>query len=87
VIAKKGKAISKADAMKHVWGYTIINDVSARDVQAKHVQFHIGKSFDTFCPMGPWVVTADQVDANDISAETVAIMLGISKIKSLVLEF
>ncbi|MFM6922215.1 MAG: fumarylacetoacetate hydrolase family protein, partial [Polynucleobacter victoriensis] len=44
VIAKKGKAISKADAMKHVWGYTIINDVSARDVQAKHVQFHIGKS-------------------------------------------
>ena len=51
VIAKKGKTISQADAMKHVWGYTIVNDVSARDVQAKHVQFHIGKSFDTFCPM------------------------------------
>ncbi len=62
VIAKKGKAITKADAMKHVWGYTIINDVSARDVQAKHVQFHIGKSFDTFCPMGPWLVSADELD-------------------------
>ena len=62
VIAKKGKAISKADAMKHVWGYTIINDVSARDVQAKHVQFHIGKSFDTFCPMGPWLVSADEIN-------------------------
>jgi 2-keto-4-pentenoate hydratase/2-oxohepta-3-ene-1,7-dioic acid hydratase in catechol pathway len=62
VIAKKGKAISKTDAMKHVWGYTIINDVSARDVQAKHVQFHIGKSFDTFCPMGPWLVSADELD-------------------------
>jgi 2-keto-4-pentenoate hydratase/2-oxohepta-3-ene-1,7-dioic acid hydratase in catechol pathway len=62
VIAKQGKAISKADAMKHVWGYTIINDVSARDVQAKHVQFHIGKSFDTFCPMGPWLVSADEID-------------------------
>ncbi len=62
VIAKKGKAISKTDAMKYVWGYTIINDVSARDVQAKHVQFHIGKSFDTFCPMGPWLVSADEIN-------------------------
>ncbi len=62
VIAKQGKAISKADAMKYVWGYTIINDVSARDVQAKHVQFHIGKSFDTFCPMGPWLVSADEIN-------------------------
>ena len=62
VIARKGKAISRADAMKHVWGYTIVNDVSARDVQAKHVQFHIGKSFDTFCPMGPWLVSADEIN-------------------------
>lgn len=62
VIAKKGKAINQADAMKYVWGYTIVNDVSARDVQAKHVQFHIGKSFDTFCPMGPWLVSADEIN-------------------------
>ena len=62
VIAIKGKSIAKADAMKHVWGYSIINDLSERDVQAKHVQFHIGKSFDTFCPMGPWLVSADELD-------------------------
>ena len=62
IISKKGKAISKADAMKYIWGYTIVNDISARDVQAKHVQFHIGKSFDTFCPMGPWLVSADELD-------------------------
>ena len=64
IISKKGKAISKADAMKHIWGYTIVNDISARDVQAKHVQFHLGKSFDTFCPMGPWLVSADELDSS-----------------------
>jgi 2-keto-4-pentenoate hydratase/2-oxohepta-3-ene-1,7-dioic acid hydratase in catechol pathway len=64
VIGTQGKGIKKADALKHIWGYTIINDVSARDVQAKHVQFHIGKSFDTFCPMGPWLVSADELDSS-----------------------
>jgi 2-keto-4-pentenoate hydratase/2-oxohepta-3-ene-1,7-dioic acid hydratase in catechol pathway len=64
IISKKGKAISKADAMKYIWGYTIVNDISARDVQAKHVQFHLGKSFDTFCPMGPWLVSADELDSS-----------------------
>jgi 2-keto-4-pentenoate hydratase/2-oxohepta-3-ene-1,7-dioic acid hydratase in catechol pathway len=63
VIGKQGKGIKKEDALKHIWGYTIINDISARDVQAKHVQFHVGKSFDTFCPMGPWLVSADEIDA------------------------
>ena len=61
---KQGKGIKKEDALKHIWGYTIINDISARDVQAKHVQFHVGKSFDTFCPMGPWLVSADEIDAS-----------------------
>ena len=69
VIGKGGKGISEADAMKHVWGYTAINDVTARDWQQRHKQWFLGKSFDTFCPMGPWVVTADQVDANDISVK------------------
>ena len=67
VIAKKGKGISQADAMSYIWGYTIINDISARDVQAKHVQFHLGKSFDTFCPMGPWLVSADELDSTKAS--------------------
>jgi 2-keto-4-pentenoate hydratase/2-oxohepta-3-ene-1,7-dioic acid hydratase in catechol pathway len=55
-----------ARALEHVWGYTIVNDVSARDVQQRHVQWDLGKSFDTFCPMGPWLVSADELDARDL---------------------
>lgn len=62
IIGTGGKAISRDNAMAHVWGYTIINDVTARDLQAKYSQWLIGKSQDTFCPMGPWAVTADEVD-------------------------
>ena len=62
VIGTGGKNISRADAMKHVFGYTIVNDVTARDVQMRHQQWDLGKSFDTFCPMGPWIVTADELD-------------------------
>ncbi len=62
VIGKGGKNITQADAMKHVFGYTIVNDVTARDVQMRHQQWDMGKSFDTFCPMGPWIVTADEMD-------------------------
>jgi 2-keto-4-pentenoate hydratase/2-oxohepta-3-ene-1,7-dioic acid hydratase in catechol pathway len=62
VIGRGGKGISRADAMKHVWGYTIVNDVTARDWQGRHSQWHLGKSFDTFCPMGPWLVSADECD-------------------------
>jgi 2-keto-4-pentenoate hydratase/2-oxohepta-3-ene-1,7-dioic acid hydratase in catechol pathway len=52
--------------MLHVWGYTIINDVTARDVQMRHAQWHLGKSFDTFCPMGPWLVSADEIDGRSL---------------------
>lgn len=62
VIGQGGKGIRKADAMKHVWGYTIINDMTARDWQGRHSQWLLGKSFDTFCPMGPWLVSADEMD-------------------------
>ena len=62
VIGKGGKNITQADAMSHVYGYTIVNDVTARDVQMRHQQWDMGKSFDTFCPMGPWIVTADEMD-------------------------
>ena len=51
--------------MAHVFGYTIVNDVTARDVQMRHQQWDLGKSFDTFCPMGPWLVTADELDGTD----------------------
>jgi 2-keto-4-pentenoate hydratase/2-oxohepta-3-ene-1,7-dioic acid hydratase in catechol pathway len=62
IIGQGGKNIRRADAMKHVWGYTVVNDVTARDVQMRHQQWDMGKSFDTFCPMGPWAVTADELD-------------------------
>ncbi len=65
VIGRGGRNIARADAMAHVWGYTIVNDVTARDVQMRHGQWHLGKSFDGFCPMGPWLVTADELDGQD----------------------
>jgi 2-keto-4-pentenoate hydratase/2-oxohepta-3-ene-1,7-dioic acid hydratase in catechol pathway len=62
IIGVGGKNITREDAMSHVYGYTIVNDVTARDVQMRHQQWDMGKSFDTFCPMGPWIVTADELD-------------------------
>ncbi|KAH4040822.1 hypothetical protein HBH69_066170 [Parastagonospora nodorum] len=62
VIGKSGYRISEADAMDHVWGYTIINDITARERQRDHKQFYIGKSADTFCPMGPIAVPKERLD-------------------------
>lgn len=64
IIGKSGRAISKENVFDHIWGYTIINDVTARDLQGKYSQWLIGKSQDTFCPMGPWAVTRDEIDIN-----------------------
>jgi 2-keto-4-pentenoate hydratase/2-oxohepta-3-ene-1,7-dioic acid hydratase in catechol pathway len=61
IIGRGGRGISRQQAMDHVWGYTIINDVTARDLQKNHKQWFLGKSLDTFCPMGPWAVTADEI--------------------------
>lgn len=61
VLAKPGRHVSKENAMDYVFGYTIINDVSARDWQLQTSQWLLGKTFDTFCPMGPWIVTADEI--------------------------
>lgn len=62
VIGHGGRRIAAADALSHVWGFTVINDVTARDLQVKHKQWLLGKSIDTFCPIGPWLVTADEID-------------------------
>jgi 2-keto-4-pentenoate hydratase/2-oxohepta-3-ene-1,7-dioic acid hydratase in catechol pathway len=62
VIGKGGRGIRKAEAMQHVWGYTIVNDVTARDLQGRHKQWLIGKSQDSFCPMGPVAATAGEID-------------------------
>jgi 2-keto-4-pentenoate hydratase/2-oxohepta-3-ene-1,7-dioic acid hydratase in catechol pathway len=61
VIGKPGYQIPAAQAMDHVFGYTIMNDVSARDVQRATTQWSLGKSFPTFAPMGPWVVSQDEI--------------------------
>jgi 2-keto-4-pentenoate hydratase/2-oxohepta-3-ene-1,7-dioic acid hydratase in catechol pathway len=63
VIGKGGRGITKADALSHVFGYTIVNDVTSRDLQKLHRQWFLGKSLDGFCPMGPYLVTADEIDA------------------------
>jgi len=69
IIGRQAKGVSEADAMKYVWGYTIVNDVTSRDWQSRHKQWHMGKSFDTFCPMGPWVVTADECDGQSVDVK------------------
>ena len=61
VIGPGGKNIKAADWKSHVYGYVNINDVSARDIQLGSSQWMMGKTFDTFCPMGPWLVTADEI--------------------------
>lgn len=61
VIGKGGKNIRAEDWEEHILGYTILNDVSARDVQLATPQWILGKSFDTFCPMGPAIVTTDEI--------------------------
>jgi len=55
------KNVSEEDAHKYVFGYTILNDVSARNVQTRHKQWYFGKSLSGFCPMGPYIVTADEI--------------------------
>jgi 2-keto-4-pentenoate hydratase/2-oxohepta-3-ene-1,7-dioic acid hydratase in catechol pathway len=67
VIGRSGRAIPPARAYDHVWGYTIVNDVTARDLQLRHKQWFLAKSIDGFCPMGPWLVSADEVDAANLS--------------------
>lgn len=61
IIGKAGQGIAKEKALDHVFGYSIINDISARDIQKRHKQFFVGKSFTGACPMGPWIVTADKI--------------------------
>lgn len=61
VIGSGGRSIAANDALRHVYGYTILNDVTARTLQNRHRQWFLGKSLDTFSPMGPCIVTADEI--------------------------
>lgn len=64
VIGKRAHRVSAEDALSHVLGYTIVCDVTARDLQRKDVQFTRAKGFDTFCPVGPWIET--DLDPRDV---------------------
>jgi 2-keto-4-pentenoate hydratase/2-oxohepta-3-ene-1,7-dioic acid hydratase in catechol pathway len=71
VIGKKGKGIKKEEAFDYVFGYTIVNDITARDLQERHKQFLLGKSLDTSCPMGPWIVHKSLIpNPNRLQIET-----------------
>jgi len=71
VIGSKGINIDREDALDYVYGYTILNDVTSRDLQAAHQQWFKGKSLDTHCPIGPWIVTRDEItDGNNLSIKS-----------------
>jgi 2-keto-4-pentenoate hydratase/2-oxohepta-3-ene-1,7-dioic acid hydratase in catechol pathway len=61
IIGRRARRVSVEQALDHVFGYTIVNDVSARDLQFPDKQWVRGKSLDTFCPLGPFIVTADEI--------------------------
>jgi 2-keto-4-pentenoate hydratase/2-oxohepta-3-ene-1,7-dioic acid hydratase in catechol pathway len=64
IIGRRGRWIQPSDALNYIFGYTIANDVTARDLQRSDGQWTRGKSFDTFCPIGPWIDT--EFDATDV---------------------
>jgi len=70
VIGKRAWQVSEAEAQNYVAGYTVVNDVTARDLQRKDVQFTRGKGFDTFCPCGPYWVPANEVDFDTLRVRT-----------------
>ena len=65
VVGRTARNVSERAALEHIFGYTCANDVSARDCQRNDKQWSRGKGFDTFCPLGPWLVTADELDPDD----------------------
>jgi 2-keto-4-pentenoate hydratase/2-oxohepta-3-ene-1,7-dioic acid hydratase in catechol pathway len=87
VVGKGGYRIPAAAWREHVYGYTIVNDVSARDVQFDSSQWSLGKSFPTFCPMGPAIVTADEIadpHALDIGLSIDGVVMQKSNTKELI---
>ena len=70
IIGKRARNVSRSDALDFVRGYTCVNDITARDIQRKDVQFTRGKGFDTFCPVGPWMVERDDLRLEDLRVQT-----------------
>jgi 2-keto-4-pentenoate hydratase/2-oxohepta-3-ene-1,7-dioic acid hydratase in catechol pathway len=78
VISKTAKNVPRGQAKEHILGYTCLNDVTARDLQSKDGQWTRAKSFDTFCPIGPWIET--EIDGSDLKIEL--LLNGMSKQQS-----
>ena len=70
VIGKQCKNVKKEDALDYVFGYTIFNDLTSRIIQKKHNQWFRGKSFDEHSSMGPWIVTKDEIDHNNLRIQS-----------------
>ncbi|RZJ19736.1 MAG: fumarylacetoacetate hydrolase family protein [Haliea sp.] len=70
VIGERCRNVSRADAMDKVFGFVLLNDVTARDLQKNHAQWFLGKSLDTFCPLGPWIATRDEIDVGALQLQT-----------------
>lgn len=70
VIGRRAKDVPESAALEHVLGYTCANDVSARDCQRNDKQWARAKGFDSFCPLGPWLVTADALDPHDLAVRS-----------------
>ena len=69
IIGKPGRNILQKDAYGHIFGYTIVNDLTARDRQKNHKQWFMGQTLDTFCPMGPWITTSDELDPENLDVK------------------
>ena len=70
VIGERCRKVARADAMSKVFGFVLVNDVTARDLQKNHAQWFLGKSLDTFCPVGPWIATQDDVPMASLRLST-----------------
>jgi len=70
VIGTRARHVAAADTEKYIFGYTCVNDVTARDLQRKDGQWTRGKGFDTFCPVGPWIVPKEEVLINYVRVRT-----------------
>jgi len=70
VIGTRARHVPAGDADKYIFGYTCVNDVTARDLQKKDGQWTRGKGFDTFCPVGPWIVPKDDIVLEDLRVRT-----------------
>jgi 2-keto-4-pentenoate hydratase/2-oxohepta-3-ene-1,7-dioic acid hydratase in catechol pathway len=84
VIGHHAKNVSEAEALGVVWGYTIANDVTARDLQATDAQWMRSKSFDTFCPVGPWVDTDWQPSGQRIWSDIDGVVAQESKLAAMI---